>query len=138
MTARRAPQLKGEALIPNLFQEIYTPETILDIIKTTRLDVIAAEQDWLLRELDACAIYYSAQLRVDAKSGTGQKTSAGWHEYVTDLAFAFNRAFGSKATATLSGPFCRFALAAMKIIGLTEITPNMIRDTLRKKRPKGK
>jgi hypothetical protein len=124
------------------WERTYSSEDIDAIIDAAGWPVIEAERDWLRRELCACAIYYAAQLAVDEGETTGQKSKAAWDEYIADLKKAFEQAFGKRATGTVGyngkgGPFIRFAIAAMSKIGIPELTPNKIRDALRKKQPGG-
>jgi hypothetical protein len=131
MTTRRDPDKT-----PDLEQPpIYPDEKLALIIDAAGLPIVGDQRAWLGRELHACVIAYSAGLAADKKSATGQKTTAAWHEFIADLASAFGRAFDKKAAGTPGGPFCRFARVALEQIGLSGITDQMIRDTLRGKQP---
>lgn len=129
MIARRKP-----TTTPKIFDETYSPKVVEAIVTKTGLQICRSDPDWLRRSLDANAYFYGVNCE---NAAAKEKTTTGaWLDFIEALKDSFQGAFGWPAKATLDGPFCRFALAAMAHIGIVDVTAQAIRDALRNKAPK--
>jgi hypothetical protein len=125
----REPKITCNVFDPS----VYTDAVVAAIIAKVRLPMGGRERDWLQEMLMSDAIWYRADWQVDQREAKGQKSKEAWGKYIAvRLARTFERAFGRRATPTPNGPFVRFARAAIVPLGITGITANSIRDTLRR------
>lgn len=138
MTYTRRPVITGELFEPSRYtdsvMEKILAKTGLPVVEAWRISDRGSEEAHLRGELHSSAWWYCNHLKVLQKKR--QRDKAAWDEYIDRLARAFELAFGRKATGTIDGPFIRFVLAAIKPVGLVDITDHSIRLTLRRNRTK--
>jgi hypothetical protein len=141
----RKRSLMPKRVTADVFQDpLYSAQDIQRIAAKVGLPLVGknaegeAAQDWLPRELHACAIWYSAHSQADSKETKRSKANKPRREFILDLGHAYENAFCRKPATTVGGPFYRFVSECLSTIGEHSISAEALRDLMRAKQPSPK